>query len=274
MYIYKAKNPCKEKPGKLHSLALLPPCICFKASPPLKSASKINPDIPPWAPAIPSWTWVYSARGGNAFSVDNSLRKRGFWGLRAVTAVSWRQGWNSRNAVGIWKGGFGRKSTVQGGFGWECEPWIMAEDTPAAQRLKRGSQNFHGGSSVPCRGWNEIPGIVGIGALRGTRHQQELKALRHQECEEEDGSHPCACFSWKAVPPDAALYKAKCTLPPGRKDGGMPWEPGVAALCFPGLLSQLFFLILGWDSGRDGGGVSFPGVWEPWNGLGWKEPQG
>lgn len=47
-------------------------------------------------------------------------------------AVFWLQGWNFRNAAGIWKGGFGRKSTVQGGFGWECEPWITVEDTPAA----------------------------------------------------------------------------------------------------------------------------------------------
>lgn len=103
---------------------------------------------------------------------------------------------------------------------------------PGCLKAREGIPEFPRGSSVPSQGWNEIPGIVRIGVLRGTKHQQELKALRHQECDEEVESHPCPCFSWKAVPPDAALYKAKCMLPSGMQDGGrsrVGWRNAIGA---------------------------------------------
>lgn len=88
-------------------------------------------------------------------------------------------------------------------------------------------------------------GLLGLECREGMRHHQELKALRHQECDEEAESRPHSCFSWKAVPPDAALYKAKRTLPSGMQDGGMPsepgWRPGSLLFAFQVCSSRSFF---------------------------------
>lgn len=69
---------------------LPPPCICSarrsEASPPLAAVSKINCNILAWAPAIPSWTWLYLEREERFLhgSPPPPLQKGGFKALKRV----------------------------------------------------------------------------------------------------------------------------------------------------------------------------------------------